>query len=97
MRRPLLPPTVGCGPEALGHLGGQESLARTPSWSLCFNKAPGVVRLSTKVPDAQLWMTTLEMPWRLSVSADTHPPSAGLGRGPLPPPISNILGTEVTG
>ena len=27
---PLLPPTVGCGPEALGHLGGQEAPARTP-------------------------------------------------------------------
>lgn len=39
---PPTAPDSGCGPEALGHLGGQEALAWTPSSVfLRFSKAPG--------------------------------------------------------
>lgn len=87
VRRPLLPCCplqLAVAPKPWVTLGVRKPQPGTPSRNLDFN--PGVVCLSTKVPEVQLWMTTLEMPWRLRVSADTHPPSVGLGRGRLPPP-----------
>lgn len=75
---------LAVAPQSWVTLGVRKPQPGLPSRNLDFD--PGVVCLSTKVPEPQLWMTTLEMPQRLRVSADTHPPSAGLERGRLPPP-----------
>ena len=75
---------LAVAPQSWVTLGVRKPQPGLPSRNLDFD--PGVVCLSTKVPEPQLWMTTLEMPQRLRVSADTHPPSAGLERGCLLPP-----------